>query len=125
MENIIAACITALLGLSGVLFTIYKTRQLRIFEIYFEKKVSAYQNFITAIYAFQDNIESKNALAMSFHQLMLFSSRKARRKLEPLVSELLGLLDSDDVKGEITSVCIDICEILRNDLDSCRRNKFK
>lgn len=125
MDNIVAACVTAFLGLCGVLFTIYKTRQLKIFELYFEKKISTYQNFIGTIYAFQGDTASKSDLAVSFHQLMLFTNEKTRRKVEPLIVVLLDTVNSDTAKENITSVCIDICDILRKDLDACRRNKFK
>lgn len=116
LATIIAAIITV-----GV--TYYKTKKLKLFDLYFTNKVNSYRDFFNCLSEYFElrTQDSLIKLRSSLYYLALFSTDEIYEFSVHLIDILIG---SNDLDNYIKTIIV-ITQKMRDDLDNCKKYKFR
>lgn len=133
----ITAGITVIGSIFVVCITYYKTKQLKFFEAFFDKKTKAYELFFKAALGdFQICFKENNGLDYAISVALLYCPEKGKETLKEfnnLLIQIENIGRSNEVITEEFSeelICSyhkqknAVLDILREDIQNCRKFKF-
>lgn len=118
--NLIAALIAAVVSLLAVLLTNAVNKQLAFFQVYSQKKLEVYSAFwaAEARYERSRSVEDELTLTAALHEACLLAPL-------PIYEKILGATAKlNDVSHMSETDIQEIMDMMRLDLDACRRLHF-
>lgn len=118
--NTICTIITVIGSVITVSITYYRTRRIKLFDAYFSNKTRTYENFWNAasMYNSFPSKENKVLLRTSVYCLGLYSSPEVFDSIITLTDKLF------DSNVDPESYVMKVVNLMRFDLDNCKKNKF-
>ncbi len=124
----IAAIISAVAAVLGVCVTYLKTKKLKFFDAYFEKKTKAYSDYIKIIISVvnQEGKYSVMDLEAALYVAKLYCSEEAYSRLDEVIHKAWGDIDSDvdSDSNKLLTALNETILIFRQDIQKCRKYKF-
>lgn len=126
--DIFVAVIGLVSSVIAVCITYYKTKKLRFFDVYFENKVSSYNNFWIAVSEIRENpqsSENRANLRIMLYQLGMFSNEDVFQKSQDLGGILLTYSAEVGLPVELEKRADDLMRAMRKDIDNCKKFRFR
>lgn len=124
-SNILAVCITGLGSIIVAAITYYKTKKLKFFDVYFNKKTDAYEQFIKSVINYMgDDHDGGYKMVEDLYIAKLYCSQNAFDQLQELVTVSTWAKKKNDFKN-VDEIVDQSMVIFREDIKSCRDYNFE
>lgn len=124
-KDLVVCCLTLLGSFAVAAFTYYKTKKLKFFDVYFDQKAKAYNDFIRAA---AESLESgsNNAVELfrALYTAKMYCSKRATRELDS-VARIVVRSDAEYDPKLFREAIERAIEIMRDDMQKCRKYKFE
>lgn len=121
--DVICCCFTCIFSLIVAAFTFCKTKKLNFFNVYFEKKTNAYNEFLDAIsHLPYDGGKETPQFVAALHKITLYASDEALGHCIALAEALKSIPQTHQYDSQMLREAI---YSFRKDIDDCKKFRFR